>query len=190
MKIVASSLQAAGHMNAVIGLCQALCERDHQIYFVIESGYSGKLKQYGFEEIVLESKSKSSDQTDQTQNPVKYYAEKIRAMGVLSNLSPREKFESMVKRGNVFQDINEKDIEEEIQIKRVIEEIQPDLILIDNLTIPPCILRGKTPWIFIWSAHPLLVYNSRKLPPFGLGNNKILYFYKVVTIVYRFRFAY
>ena len=170
MKILVCPLQSAGHMNSLIGLAQALRERDYQIYFAIDPGNVDKIKKFGFEEVVLQRTSEKLGKTYQTtENPIKYFAEVIQKIGLLTNLSPKEKLEEMLTKGNMYEVMLEKTIEEELQIKGVIEKVQPDLVLVDNMLILPCILYGKAPWVYIWSGQPLLMYNSKKLPPFGSG---------------------
>lgn len=75
MKILASTLSAAGHINATIGLCQALQERGHQIYFVVESDFIGQLYKFDFEKILLrpkdDAKKTATNSATKTENPFK-----------------------------------------------------------------------------------------------------------------------
>jgi len=46
---------------------------------------------------------------------------------------------------------------------KVIEEISPDLIVIDAYYIPPCVVNSRVPWVRLYSANPLMLAQS-KLP--------------------------
>lgn len=47
--------------------------------------------------------------------------------------------------------------------EQVINELEPDLIVVDAYFIPPCVLKYKAPWVKIWSANPLTL-TKPKLP--------------------------
>lgn len=45
----------------------------------------------------------------------------------------------------------------------------PDVIVIDSFIISPAILQSGIPWIYLFSANPMGLYTSPKMPPFGAG---------------------
>jgi len=54
-------LPAVGHVNASIGLAEALRDRGHKIVFAIDRAWTGKLAMYGFiEEILTDINNNSS----------------------------------------------------------------------------------------------------------------------------------
>lgn len=48
-------------------------------------------------------------------------------------------------------------------------ETAPDVIIIDSFIISPAILRSGIPWVYLFSANPIGLYTSPKMPPFGAG---------------------
>lgn len=184
MKVFAYTMSAAGHMNSVIGLAQALQERGHQIYFAVEPAFAGQLAKFGFEEIVLQlsppgrdNQPKENDQAlnQMAENPIKFFALQLKASGILSNKTPLEKQQgdNPDKMKHMFEGMLQGCIASEPQIKEAIERIQPDLILLDHFFGSPAIITGKVPWLSVLSGNPLMLYASDKLPPFGSGKEII-----------------
>ena len=46
-------MEGVGHVNATIGIAEALKDRGHRIVYVVLNSFEGKLKKYGFEEELL-----------------------------------------------------------------------------------------------------------------------------------------
>lgn len=47
-------LNGHGHINACHGLCEELRDRGHDIIFVIDKSFQGRLERYGFKEHILD----------------------------------------------------------------------------------------------------------------------------------------
>ena len=57
-------------------------------------------------------------------------------------------------------------------LKEIISRLKPDLIVVDAYIGSPSITNSGIPWVFIFSAGPLLVlYDPEKMPPPASGNN-------------------
>ena len=56
LTILFAPIDAVGHVNACIGLAEALKDRGHRIVFLVSKPYSGQLFSYGFEEEIFEMK--------------------------------------------------------------------------------------------------------------------------------------
>src|SRR5699024_1793295 len=104
LKILIHSLDGAGHLNACIGLAQALASRGHQVIFAINAAFTDQLSvQFGFDTISLKLSPKAKHDLPEgaADDPVKALAEELLKSGLLSGASPLEKMR-MMKNNNVF----------------------------------------------------------------------------------------
>ena len=60
-------------------------------------------------------------------------------------------------------------LEYEPQIEAAIQREKPDLFILDHFLISPAIQKSGIPWVYLFSANPLGLYDSEKLPPMGAG---------------------
>jgi len=177
LKIFFHAMDGIGHLNACVGLSQALAKRGHRIYFLVNDAFKGQYAKYGFDEILLhQAKSKGPEESEgqtEKKNPVKEMAEKLKENGFLGPKSPVEKLRDHLERTKEGDEMMEVFLQQAIdynpQIAAVIERELPDLFIIDSFLIPPAIKRAPLPWIYSFSANPNFLYRSDKLPPFGSG---------------------
>lgn len=57
----------------------------------------------------------------------------------------------------------------EPQYKQILADVKPDMIIIDNLFTSPALINSGIPYMTLWSAGPLMIYNNDKVPPNGMG---------------------
>lgn len=169
LKVYFFSIEGIGHMMACVGLAQALSGRGHSISFLLNEGHKGQFAKFGYEEILLKKKPKEDEV--KPENPIKEMSKMLINSGFLGPASPLEKMKTQLKSGlNIFKDLFEPLVEFNVQISKAIEEGKPDLIIVDSFVIPPAIFKAPVPWIFLCSAQPLCVFQSKgKLPPYGAG---------------------
>ncbi|OTF75989.1 hypothetical protein BLA29_011531, partial [Euroglyphus maynei] len=114
-------MDGIGHINACVGMAQALAKRGHQIYFLTNPMFAGSYSKHGFKEFVLQSDIKqqmlggNGDKKDKKEHPFKAFApmlQKMRENGMLSGKSSFEKLK-------IF-DPNE----EEMMMKKIYEELK------------------------------------------------------------------
>ena len=74
--------------------------------------------------------------------------------------------------------MTEHDQKSEPMLKEIIERVKPDLLVVDAYICSPSVTNSGIPWVWIFSAGPLLVvYDPEKLPPPGSGKFGVyLYF--------------
>ncbi|KAF7491826.1 putative UDP-glucosyltransferase YojK [Sarcoptes scabiei] len=114
-----------------------------------------------------------SDQNEMKQNIHKniIFLQHFLDNGIISGISSLEKLES-------FDKNNDSDFHQKLQnhmkethqeISDLIAKEKPDLIIIDNFLVYPCVAFGKIPWATLISSGPLCLFNSPELPPFMSG---------------------
>nr|XP_027195941.1 uncharacterized protein LOC113790467 [Dermatophagoides pteronyssinus] len=181
LKILFNPCDGLGHINACIGLAQALQLRGHRIYFFTNKQMAGQYRdRYGFEEFILHNSNNESIDTnesatdDDNDHPIKNnkLMNVIIESGLLSDMSPFEKLDlyDHNKNPNIFaRTMSEQILNVHEQMLNIIDKLQPDLIIVDSMIVAPCILYGSYCWAFSWSANPILLYRSDHIPPMMSG---------------------
>ena len=57
------------------------------------------------------------------------------------------------------------------QYKTILAKVKPDLIVIDSYVGSPTLTDSGIPWVWLFSAAPLLALNNHSLPPPWSGKN-------------------
>ena len=174
LKIFVYAVDGIGHLNACVGVAQALAQRGHSITFLVNEGFKGQFEKYGFIEILLKKSApptKDGEAPAKPENPVKEMANMLIKMNILGPKSPLEKMrEHLETDPEMFKELHKSMPELNVQIEKAIEEGQPDVFIVDSFVIPTAVLKASCPWIFLCSAQPLTVFPSKgKLPPYGNG---------------------
>lgn len=180
LKIFFMPMDGVGHINACVGMAQALAKRGHQIYFLSNPMFAGTYEKHGFKEIVLQSDVKqkmlettNDEKSDKKAHPIKAFVpmlQKWRESGMLSGKSSFEKLKVFDPEedhflGKIYEELKEV----HPKIVELIEQEKPDLIIVDHFLVPPCIAYGKTPWAFLFSGNPLFILEHPDLPPITSG---------------------
>ena len=168
LKIYFISIDFVGHMNASIGLAQALARRGHQISFLLNESNAGRFVRYGpFREIILSDNTTKSaqDKEDDTKHKDAKNLKIIQQFSEGKNLGihdAKNSTEMMKNYIKVSQKLIEFHLEQLIKNEPLIEPIlqqeRPDLMIMDCSTIYPCILRSGIPYISQFSTQPLWAY--------------------------------
>ncbi|KPM10603.1 hypothetical protein QR98_0091620 [Sarcoptes scabiei] len=186
LKIIIQSVDSIGHMMACIGLAQALKQRGHRVYFINSPSYAGSYEKFDMDEIIVGKNATTSpfgsNESDQTamkrEHPIQnvMFLHNFLTKGIISGKSSFEKLDS-------FDKNNDSGFHQKLQnhIKETHEEIsdlmakeKPDLIIIDNFLVYPCIAFGKIPWATLISSGPLCLFDSSELPPLMSGERVIM----------------
>ena len=164
LRIVVLPVNGQGHLNACHGLCEELRDRGHQIIFLLDPDFSGRLKRYGFEEVLLPAIEKPTAGDGKTfwQSFVEHNAGLFAqtALSQMTNLLPL-----------VFRAVFEAQLACEAAVQAAIDQLQPDLIILDSyVSTPPVVNSSRDiPWVWMFSASPQAMFLDPKLPPFYTG---------------------
>lgn len=168
LKIFFYSVEGVGHTNASVGLAQALAKRGHSIYFITSSLFSGSFEKFGFKELRFHLNEEATQNNVHPLEKMKYALLELKK-SELSNKSPFEKLDSLSIENNnkniFFKMVYNQMIEMHPQLIDAIEKYKPNLFILDSFLIFPCILFGNIPWIFQNSCNPVVLFNSKELPP-------------------------
>lgn len=180
LKIYIFTLDGIGHMNACLGIAQALAARGHSVTFLFNEKMAGSFSRYGFEEILLKERAKpnakpaSAKVQETPENPLKTWGKLILSSGMLGPASPIEKMKLQLESGmNPFKNLLEELPGFNLQIEEAIKRGAPDCFLVDMFLVLPAILMASIPWISLCSAQPLAILPKKgKLVPCGTGKSQ------------------
>ncbi|XP_027205156.2 NDP-glycosyltransferase YjiC-like [Dermatophagoides pteronyssinus] len=177
LKIFIYTSDGVGHINACVGLGQALIKYGgHRIYFICSTTFAGTFKQYGFEEIVMTMKQQADESNENAEQDrqihpllaMKMRVKKLQETGLLSDRKPIEKLDcfSSNEEDSIGNHMFNESVEHHQQIVDAVERERPDLIIVDHFIVDPFILYEKIPWAFSWSGNPTFMFsNHPDIPP-------------------------
>lgn len=172
------SVDGMGHINACLGVAQELASRGHQITFLTKKAFQNNFTKLGFKEIYLEddeivANEDNEESKIEKEDPVKFMAQGMLKTGVLSGMTPLQKTLSMSTSSKELMTIMfQKFLKEQPFIDEAIKEHKPDVIILDHFYVPACVYYSGIPWVSLFSASPLVLYDSDQLPPFRSGKLK------------------
>ncbi|XP_054166678.1 4'-demethylrebeccamycin synthase-like [Oppia nitens] len=152
-----------GHINPLHGIADELVRRGHRVVFVLEIGFKGQLRRYGFdEEHVVRA-----DSTGDCNYRIRLMANNCHLMETTDAVDVLNKLGSL---------LGDNEIESfavfEPQYRAIIERVDPDIIITDAALKLPAIISSGRPWISVHFWEPLEFHNNLdnlKLPTPGLG---------------------
>ncbi|CAG2102750.1 unnamed protein product [Medioppia subpectinata] len=151
-----------GHMYSAIGIAETLIASGHEVWFTVNSCWSGQLTRYGINEVLL----------DQMDSPlgtsIEHTVKGMKTREVLSGASPAQKARYC---GLNFEFIatNVKLLDK--QLERPILTIKPDVIVLDQMLTVPSVELSGIPCVWVCSHGPLYLMAGldERAPPFASG---------------------
>lgn len=135
--------------------------------FVGES-FAGQYAAQGFEERLYRDEAKAVAAVNPDESPGETIAKQLHKSGLFCKQTPLEKFLSAL-----IQFKNEENYERLCNINKqlvdVIQQVGPDLFVVDDLHLLPAIHYSRVPWIRNNSIMPLWGQDHPCLPPPCLG---------------------
>lgn len=148
-----------------VGIAQACTELGHQCVFLTDPGFSGVFKEYGFEERIV-NLSEPMDPEEMA----KYWSDFINGHIPNFNKTPYEQIDNYVK--ECWEAIVDTAKWAEKDLPKVLEELKPDVVCVDNVILFPAIKHYTAPWVRIISCSENEIPDSN-IPPHlsGCGEN-------------------
>lgn len=154
---------AVGHANACAGAIRTLLQRGHRVVMFITEPFAGMFTAQGFEERLYREATERAEE-----RPGEVMARMLEESGLFSKLTAKERVEICL---SLFTDKQTfaKAMQVNQQLATVIDEIQPDLFVVDDYKLLPAIHYSGKPWIQVISAMPLNELEHPNLPPPHFG---------------------
>lgn len=144
-----------------VGIAQALARSGATPVFITHGGFSGVYSDYGFDEYYVETPSKSP-----AADSGRYWEEFLARHLPHFNLTPRQQLTTYV--APVWDAIIDTAVDLEDGLARILDQINPDLIVLDNVIMFPAIARRGCPWVRVVSCAETEVRDAN-VPPYLSG---------------------
>jgi UDP:flavonoid glycosyltransferase YjiC (YdhE family) len=158
LTIVFMPESAYGPTNNCIGIGHLLEQRGHRVVFAAEASWKGRLEPLGFEERLVDL----APPPDEEQDAGQFWTDFIIETAPEFRKPTIEQLESFVK--PVWQSLFDGARYCEPQLRSILSDVQPDVIVEDNVNCFPALLTHGAPWVRIMSCNPLEM-NDPELPP-------------------------
>ena len=153
---------AFGPTNNCVGIANVLRQRGHRVVFVVEESFAGTLAAKGFEERLMRLQAPP----EEPEEPGQFWKDFIRDTAPHFRKSTTEQLESLIL--PIWEQLVTGAIYVEERLGEIFTEVQPDVIVQDNVVAFPAVLAAGVPWVRIVSCNPLELPDAA-LPPVFSG---------------------
>ena len=142
---------AYGPTNQCIGLGDLLLKRGHRVVFASESSWADRLSPLGFEERLIDLAPPAPADADVDAG--QFWTDFITETAPEFRKPTIEQLESFVK--PTYQALIDGAIYAEPALKKIIDEVRPDVLVEDNVVLFPALITSGAPFVRIVSCNPL-----------------------------------
>ncbi len=151
---------AFGPTNNCVGIGEVLRQGGHRVIFVIEESFAGTLEEKGFEERLM----RLAPPPEVPEEPGQFWKDFIRETAPVFRKSTFEQLtEFMAPTWEALID-GARYVDE--RLVEIFDEVQPDVIVEDNVCAFPAIPASGRPWVRIVSCNPLELKDPELPPPY------------------------
>ncbi len=154
---------AFGPTNNCIGIGDVLRRRGHRVVFIIEESFAGTLEEKGFEERLMRLQPPSGEETEE--DPGQFWKDFIRDTSPVFRRPTIEQLEGFIAPTFGALVDGAKHVDE--RLAEIIGEVEPDVIVEDNVVAFPALPASGRPWARIVSCNPTEVRDPEVPPPFS-----------------------
>ena len=152
---------AFGPTNNCVGIGAVLQRRGHRVVFIVEESFAGTLEAQGFEERLM----RLTPPPESEEAPGQFWKDFIRDTAPVFRKSTTAQlgefiaptFEALVDGGRYVDE----------RLREIVEELQPDLVVEDNVVSFPALLASGRPWARIASCNPAEIKDPSVPPVFS-----------------------
>jgi len=149
---------AFGPTNNCVGIGDVLRRGGHRVVFILEQSFAGTLEEKGFEERLM----RLAPPPEQDEEPGQFWKDFIRETAPVFRKSTFEQLsEFIVPTWEALLD-GARYVDD--RLREIFDELQPDVIVEDNVCAFPAIPASGIPWVRIVSCNPLELKDP-DLPP-------------------------
>jgi MGT family glycosyltransferase len=152
---------AFGPTNNCVGIGDVLRRRGHRVVFVVEESFAGSLEAKGFEE----RRMRLGPAPAAPEQPGQFWKDFIRDTAPVFRTTTREQLETFI--APTWQALIDGARYVDDRLTAIFGELQPDVIVQDNVCAFPAIPAGGRPWVRIMSCNPLEMRDDAVPPRFS-----------------------
>ena len=153
---------AFGPTNNCVGIGQVLRERGHRVVFVIEESFAGNLDAQGFEERLM----RLGPPPEVEEEPGQFWKDFIRDTAPVFRKPTIEQLSEFIE--PTWRALCDGARYVDDRLREIFDELEPDVIVEDNVVCFPAIQRSGIPWARIVSCNPLEL-GDEAIPPVFSG---------------------
>jgi len=155
---------AFGPTNNCVGIGDVLRRRGHRVVFIVEESFAGTLEAQGFEERLM----RLTPPPESEEVPGQFWKDFIRDTAPVFREPTIRQLEGFI--APTFQALVEGAKYVDDRLLEIIEEVEPDVVVEDNVVAFPALAASGRPWVRIASCNPAEMKDEAVPPPFsGLG---------------------
>ena len=152
---------AYGPTNNCAGIGQVLRERGHRVVFVVEESFAGTLEAQGFEERVM----RLGPAPAVSEEPGQFWKDFIRDTAPVFRKPTIEQLGEFIE--PTFRALCDGACYVDDRLREIFDELEPAVIVEDNVVGFPAIQRSGRPWVRIVSCNPLELEDPAIPPVFS-----------------------
>jgi MGT family glycosyltransferase len=152
---------AFGPTNNCVGIGAVLRERGHRVVFIVEESFAGTLEAQGFEERLM----RLTPPPETEEAPGQFWKDFIRDTAPVFRKSTREQLAEFI--APTFEALVDGARYVDERLREIIDELQPDLVVEDNVVSFPALLSSGRPWARIASCNPAEIKDPEVPPVFS-----------------------
>jgi MGT family glycosyltransferase len=151
---------AYGPTNNCVGIGDVLRRRGHRVVFIIEESFEGTLEKQGFEERLM----RLTPPPEVEEVPGQFWKDFIRDTAPVFRRPTIEQLSEFI--APTFQALIDGARYVDDRLLEIIDEVEPDLVVEDNVVTFPALLTSGRPWARIVSCNPTEIKDPDVPPPF------------------------
>ncbi len=152
---------AFGPTNNCVGIGRVLRERGHRVVFVVEESFAGTLEAQGFEEALM----RLGPPPAEPEVPGQFWKDFIRDTAPVFRLPTIEQLGGFLQ--PTWQALIDGSMYVEPRLRAIFGELEPDVIVEDNVVAFPAVATAGAPWVRIASCNPLELPDAAIPPVFS-----------------------
>jgi MGT family glycosyltransferase len=152
---------AFGPTNNCVGIGDVLRRRGHRVVFIIEESFAGTLEAQGFEERLM----RLTPPPETEEVPGQFWKDYIRETAPVFRRPTIEQLEGFIAPTVQALVGGAKYVDD--RLLEIIDEVQPDLVVEDNVVTFPALLTSGRHWARIVSCSPTEIKDPEVPPPFS-----------------------
>ena len=161
MRVVFFPEGAFGPTNNCVGIGRVLLERGADVTFVVEESFTGTLEAQGFEEALMRLKPPAEVE----EAPGQFWKDFVRDTAPEFRKPTIDQLETFIL--PVWQELVDGARYVDDRLREIFGELEPDVIVQDNVVGFPAVLAFGRPWVRIVSCNPLELKDPALPPTFS-----------------------
>ncbi|HEX4718929.1 MAG TPA: nucleotide disphospho-sugar-binding domain-containing protein [Thermoleophilaceae bacterium] len=152
---------AFGPTNNCIGIGDVLRRRGHDVVFIVEESFAGNLEAKGFEERLM----RLGPPPEEPEVPGQFWKDYIRETAPVFRKPTVEQIEGFI--APTFEALVDGARYVDSRLVEIIGDLEPDVIVEDNVVAFPALPASGRPWVRITSCNPTEIKDPAVPPPFS-----------------------